>query len=137
MVIALGNNPPMFKVASLFGYACVVVPPTLNHNEVTMFPTQQHPLLLAPRHHHPLKIATTNQNTANNKEANGLSDLARNICEIIKAYSAGVIMVSSKTNQGLQQSSRSRTRLAQTFLLYLTFVSLLALGLIVWATLWH
>jgi hypothetical protein len=46
-------------------------------------------------------IANSNQNKARQKDANVLTALARNICEIIKAYSAGVIMVSNKTNQGL------------------------------------
>ncbi len=40
-----------FVVTSLSSYACVVVPPTLDNDEVTMLPTQEHPLLLAPRHH--------------------------------------------------------------------------------------
>lgn len=123
MVVTLGNDPPRLVIASFFGYACVVVPPPLNHDKVSTPSTQQHPCFLSPRHHHPLSIAITNQKIEKHNAAKGESVLARNICETIKAYSAGVIMVSNKTNQVQSQSSRSGTRLALTSPIYLTFVS--------------
>jgi len=112
MVVTLGNNPPTLAIASLSSYACVVVPPTLNHNERAKNTSQEHPLLLAPRHHHPLMIAINSQNTARQKDANVLTALARNICETIKAYSAGVIMASNKTNLTAQQLNRVQKALA-------------------------